>query len=343
MDNFYPLPIPEKYTFENFVVGSCNRLAHAAAVSVADSPGYAYNPLFIHSASGLGKTHLLHAINNLLRRKDNVRTLYLSCEHFVNHYISTTQTNNWEAFRKLYRNADVLLIDDIQFIENSCGSREEFFHTFNTLYNARKQIVITSDFPPESIHSLEDRLVSRFKWGLVCSIDTPSLETRTAIVEKKAISWNIKVSHESAVFIAENIHGNIRELEGAIACLSNAAKPTKNTISSDLVRKVIHEILGSRKSVSIEAVLEAISKKFNVSVSQLLSKRRTRTIALPRQIAMHLSRKLTNMSLVEIGGYLGGRDHSTVIHGDETILKKTKHDKNLSFILQKLESELLRD
>ncbi|MCF6147829.1 MAG: chromosomal replication initiator protein DnaA [Candidatus Kuenenia sp.] len=342
MDTRYSATIHGKYTFENFVVGSCNRLAHAAAVSVADAPGYAYNPLFIHGSSGLGKTHLLHAINNLILQKSHLKTIYLSCEHFVNHYISTIQSNEWEAFRNFYRNGDVFLLDDIQFFENSCGSREEFFHTFNALYNARKQIVITSDSPPESIASLEERLVSRFKWGLVCSIDAPSRETRTAIIEKKAASWNITLSHESAVYIAENISGNVRELEGAIARLSNEAKTTKNTISFDFVRKIVQEILGSRKSVRVEEVLEAISKKFNVSISQLLSKRRTRTLALPRQIAMHLSRKLTNMSLVEIGGYIGGRDHSTVIHGDETILKKAKKDKNLSFIIQKLENELLK-
>ncbi len=185
-------------------------------------------------------------------------------------------------------------------------------------------------------------MVSRFKWGLVCGISTPSLETRAAIVEKRAAAWNIKVSHESAVYLAENIPGNIRELEGAIARLSNEAKATNNAVSFDFIRKVSREISGSKKTVSIEAVLGAISKKFNVSVSELLSKRRTRTVALPRQIAMHLSRKLTNMSLTEIGGYLGGRDHSTVIHGDETIIKKAGNDKNLSFIIQKLEGELLK-
>lgn len=334
--------INKRYTFENFVVAAYNRMAHAAAVSVAGSPGYAYNPLFIHGASGLGKTHLMHAINNFILQQGRLKTFYLSCEHFVNHYISAIQSNNMEAFRKFYRNVDVLLMDDIQFFENSYGSREEFFHTFNALYNDGKQIVITSNYPPESIAYMEDRLVSRFKWGLVCGISTPSLETRAAIVEKRAAAWNIKVSHESAVYLAENIPGNIRELEGAIARLSNEAKATNNAVSFDFIRKVSREISGSKKTVSIEAVLGAISKKFNVSVSELLSKRRTRTVALPRQIAMHLSRKLTNMSLTEIGGYLGGRDHSTVIHGDETIIKKAGNDKNLSFIIQKLEGELLK-
>ncbi len=334
------IPFNKYYSFENFIVGPCNRLAHAAAIAVSESPGHAYNPLFIHGASGLGKTHLLHAINNVLQSKRTMNTLYLSCERFVNHYISTIRTNSWDAFRRLYRNVDALLIDDIQFFENSQGSREEFFHTFNTLYNAKKQIVITSDCPPESIHSLEDRLVSRFKWGLLCGIDTPTIETRIAIIEKKALLWGINLSHESASYLAEKMSGNIRELEGAIARLSREAKMTKNSIVLDLVKKVVREVSGNKKSVSIEAVLEAVSNRFNVSVSQLQSKCRTRSLALPRQIAMYLSRKLTNMSLMEIGGYIGGRDHSTVIHADEKITKISKKDKNLLLILQKLESEL---
>ncbi len=339
-EEHYTIPLNKFYSFENFIVGPCNRLAHAAAVAVSESPGHAYNPLFIHGASGLGKTHLLHAINNVLLSKHTINTLYLSCERFVNHYISTIRTNSWDAFRRLYRNVDALLIDDIQFFENSQGSREEFFHTFNTLYNAKKQIIITSDCPPESINSLEDRLISRFKWGLLCGIDPPTRETRVAIIEKKALLWGINLSHESASYLAENMPGNIRELEGAIARLSKEAKMTKNAIALDFVKKVVREISGNKKSVTIEAVLEAVSNRFNISISQLQSKCRTRSLVLPRQIAMYLSRKLTNMSLMEIGGYIGGRDHSTVIHADEKIAEMSKKDKNLLFILQKLESEL---
>lgn len=339
-EEYCAMPLNKYYSFENFVVGSCNRLAHAAAIAVSESPGHAYNPLFIHGMSGLGKTHLLHAINNVLLSKRTLRTLYLSCEHFLNHYISTIRSNSWDSFRRLYRNVDVLLIDDIHFFENSQGCREEFFHTFNALYNARKQIVITSDCPPESINSLEDRLVSRFKWGLLCGIDNPAIETRTAIVEKKAFLWGISLSHESALYLAENIPGNIRELEGAIARLSKESKITKNCITLDLVKKISREILGDKKTVNIEIVLKAVSNRFNVSVSQLQSKCRARNLTLPRQIAMYLSRKLTSMSLKEIGGYIGGRDHSTVIHADEKIVKMLKKDKNLLFILQKLESEL---
>ena len=330
------------YRFENFIVGPCNRLAHAAAVAVSESPGLAYNPLFIHGASGLGKTHLLHAIHSVLLSRRTVKTLYLSCEQFVNHFISTIRSNKWDEFRNLYRSLDVLLLDDIQFFENLQGCREEFFHTFNALYNARKQIVITSDCPPESLKSLEDRLVSRFKWGLLCSVDSPTLETRVAIIEKKASLMNINLTHDFASYLAEHIPGNIRELEGAIVRLGKELKVTRNAITLDFIKKVIREITGNKKSVSIEAILHAVSNRFNVSISQLQSKSRTRSLALPRQITMYLSRKITNMSLTEIGGFLGGRDHSTVIHADEKITKLLKKDKNLLFVLQKIESELQR-
>lgn len=339
-DEHYTIPINTYYSFENFVVGPCNRLAHAAAVAISESPGHAYNPLFIHGASGLGKTHLLHAINNVLMSKHKMKALYLSCERFVNHYISTIRSNSWDSFRELYRNVDALLIDDIQLFENSQESREEFFHTFNTLYNAKKQIVITSDCPPESIVSLEERLISRFKWGLLCGIDNTTIETRIAIAEKKAFLWGINLSHEAASCLAESISGNIRELEGAIARLSREEKITKNSITIELIKKVVRELSGNRKHINIEAVIKAVSKRFNISVSQLQSKRKTRSLALPRQIAMHISRKLTNMSLMEIGGYIGGRDHSTVIYADEKITKMSMKDKNLQLILQKLESEL---
>jgi chromosomal replication initiator protein len=330
------------YCFENFIVGPCNRLAHAAAVAVSESPGLAYNPLFIHGASGLGKTHLLHAIHSVLLSRRTIKTLYLSCEQFVNHFISTIRSNKWDEFRNLYRSLDVLLLDDIQFFENMQGCREEFFHTFNALYNARKQIVITSDCPPESLKSLEDRLVSRFKWGLLCSVDSPTLETRVAIIEKKASLMNINLTHDFASYLAEHIPGNIREIEGAIVRLGKELKVTRNTITLDFIKKVIREITGNKKSVTIEAILHAVSDRFNVSISQLQSKSRTRSLALPRQITMYLSRKLTNMSLTEIGGFLGGRDHSTVIHADEKIMRLLKKDKNLLFVLQKIESELQR-
>lgn len=333
-------PRNEYYRFENFIVGPSNRLAHAAAVAVSESPGLAYNPLFIHGASGLGKTHLLHAINNVLVSRHHMNALYLSSEQFVNHFISTIRSNTWDDFRDFYRNLGAILIDDIQFLENLQGCREEFFHTFNALYNTRKQIVIASDCHPESLGSLEDRLISRFKWGLLCSIDCPSLETRVAIIEKKASLLNINLTQEMAHHLAENIPGNIRELEGAIVRLGKELKIKKVAITPELVKNVIWEVSGNKKPVSIEAILSAVSERFNVSVSQIQSKSRSRNLSLPRQTAMYLARKLTNMSLAEIGGFLGGRDHSTVIYADEKITKLMKKDKNILFILQKIESEL---
>ena len=339
-ETFDSSPLNKYYGFENFIVGSCNRLAHAASVAVSESPGQAYNPLFIHGASGLGKTHLLHAISNTILSKHDTKVVYLPCDQFVNHYISTIKSNSWESFRNLYRHVDVLLLDDVQFFENVQGCREEFFHTFNALYNAKKQIVLTSDCPPDFLKSLEERLISRFKWGLLCSIDSPNVETRIAIISKKASLLSFNLSYEAASYIAENTPGNIRELEGIITRLNKETKLGKCDIPLETVKKVVQELSGRKKSVSIEAILMAVSERFNVSVSQLQSKCRTRSLILPRQIVMYLSRRLTNMSLVEIGGYIGGRDHSTIIHADEKISKLSKKDKNLLFILQRLESEL---
>ena len=323
------------YRFENFIVGPCNRLAHAAAIAVSESPGIAYNPLFIHGASGLGKTHLLHAINNVLLSKRTIRTLYISSEQFVNHFISTMRSNNWDAFRNLYRNLDVLLLDDIQFFENLQGCREEFFHTFNALYNARKQIVITSDCPPESLSSLEDRLISRFKWGLLCSVDSPTIETRVAIIEKKRIAHEHKPDARLR-FLSCRAPPRQRPRARRRNCkIGQGTKGYEKYCYIRFYKKVLREVTGNKKSVTIEAVLHAVSDRFNVSISQIQSKSRTRSLALPRQIAMYLSRKLTNMSLTEIGGFLGGRDHSTVIHSDEKVTRLLKKDKNLFFCFTK--------
>ena len=341
IEKYYPIPL-EYYSFENFVVGSCNRLAHAAALAVSESPGCAYNPLFIHGPSGLGKTHLLHAINNAISSRHQVKILYLSCERFVNHYISTIRSNNWTSFRKLYRNVDVLLMDDIQFFKDSQGCKEEFFHTFNALYNARKQIVITSDCPPESIDSLEDRLISRFKWGLLCGIEAPNKETLTAIIEKKTQLCNLKLPQESISFLTENPPDNMREIEGIVIRLNKESKSLKGPITPEVVQKIIREVTGCKKTIHIESVLKAVSHRFNVSVAHIQSKNRTKSLILPRQVAMYLSRKLTNLSLTEIGGYLGGRDHSTIIHADEKITNVLKKDKNLYLLVQKIENDLLK-
>ncbi|MFO0793318.1 MAG: chromosomal replication initiator protein DnaA [Candidatus Brocadiaceae bacterium] len=328
------------YTFENFVVGQCNRLAHAAAVSISKSQDYAYNPLFIHSAPGLGKTHLLSAIFNELAFQQTMNIHYIPCESFVSHYISTIKSNNWDSFRTLYKNADMLLVDDIQFLENLQGCREEFFHIFNMLYNAGKQIIVTSDRPPESISSLEERLISRFKWGLLCSIDYPSLETRIALFEKKAMLWGFDLPYSSASYLAENVAGSISEIEDAVSMLGKLLKSTQNDNITELAKKVVREIIGNKKSINVQSIIEVVSRRFNLSISQLLSKCRERNLVIPRQIAIHLSRKLTNLSLSEIGGYIGGRDHSTVIHADNKISEILQKDKNLQLTIQKLEDDL---
>ncbi len=333
-------PANKHYGFENFIVGSCNRLAHAASVAVSEAPGQAYNPLFIHGASGLGKTHLLHAISNCLLSRYDMNVLYLPCNQFINHYVSTIRFNDWEPFRNFYKNVDALLLDDVQFFENVQGCREEFFHIFNMLYNAKKQIVITSDCPPDSLSTIEDRLISRFKWGLLCSIDSPDIETRIAILGKKAGLLGFDLPYEIAKFTAGNIPGNIRELEGFIIRLYKETMTVRCNITLDTVRRVIQELASGKRTVSIEAILKAVSEKFDIGVTKLQSKCRERSLILPRQIVMYLSRKLTNMSLTEIGGYIGGRDHSTVIHADEKIRKLSKKDKNLLFVLQRLESKL---
>ena len=328
------------YTFKNFVVGQCNRLAYAAAVSIFKSQNNAYNPLFIHSAPGLGKTHLLSAIFNELTSRQTMNIHYIPCESFVSHYISTIKSNNWDSFRTLYRNADMLLIDDIQFLENLQGCREEFFHIFNMLYNAGKQIIVTSDRPPELISSLEERLISRFKWGLLCSIDYPSLETRIALFEKKASLWGFDLPYSSALYLAENVAGSISVIEDCISMLGKLLKSIQNGNIINLTRKVVKEITGNKKSINVQSILEVVSRRFNLSISQLLSKCRERNLVIPRQIAIHLSRKLTNLSLSEIGGYIGGRDHSTVIHADNKISKILQKNKNLQLTIQKLEDEL---
>lgn len=330
-----------KYRFEHFITGPCNRLAHAASLAIVESPGQAYNPLFIHAPSGLGKTHLLHAIClSLIEKQNLLKVVYLPCEAFVNHFISTIKNGNWESFRQHYRDIDVLAIDDIHFLSHSQRTREEFFHTFNALYNSQKQIILSSDCPPEEIPTLEERLVSRFKWGLMCKIDPPAYETRVAIIEKKAGAWGVKLPVDVIRLLAENITTNIREIEGAIVKIVKCTSITNSKINLELARECISELIKDKKPINIEQILKAITSRYNVQLSLLQSKKRMKSISLPRQIAMHLARRLTSLSLNEIGGYLGGRDHTTVIHADEKIHSLRKKDKNLNELLQKIEDTL---
>lgn len=328
--------IRKNYNFSNFLVGTCNRLAHAAALAVSESPGTAYNPLFIHGPIGLGKTHLLHAIF-LHLQGNGYKALYLPCESFVNHYISTIKTGDWDSFRNKYRQIDVLLIDDVHFLANSQSSREEFFHTFNALYTRQKQIVLSSDCPPEEIPTIEERLISRFRWGLITRVDPPDFETSVAIIQKKTALLNMEISYDVARYLADNAISSIREIEGTLTNIHKYAKMNEIKIDLNLVKQIVRGLTKQKSYIGIEDILNAVTKHFNVPLSQLHSKRKHKSITLPRQIAMHLARKLTNLSLSEIGGYMGGRDHTTVMHADDKIRKLKSVDRNLSSALRKLE------
>ena len=331
--------INKNYSFDNFLVGPCNRLAHAAALAVSESPGTAYNPLFIHGPVGLGKTHLLQSIYlELQKRSGEQKVLYMPCESFVNHYISTIRTGDWDSFRNKYRQIDTLLIDDVHFLANSQSTREEFFHTFNALYTCQKQIVLSSDCPPEEIPTIEGRLISRFRWGLITRIDPPGFETSVAIIQKKTALLNMEISYDVARYLAEHATSSIREIEGTLTNINKYATISKNKIDLDFIKQVIGKPTKHKSYIGIEEILSAVTKHFGVQLSQLHSKRKLKSITLPRQVAMHLARKLTNLSLEEIGGFMGGRDHTTVMHADEKIKNLRKQDRNISATLRKLEA-----
>ena len=333
--------INKNYSFDNFLVGPCNRLAHAAALAVSESPGTAYNPLFIHGPVGLGKTHLLQSIFlELQKRSGGQKVLYMPCESFVNHYISTIRTGDWDSFRNKYRQIDTLLIDDVHFLANSQSSREEFFHTFNALYTCQKQIVLSSDCPPEEIPAIEERLISRFRWGLITRIDPPGFETSVAIIQKKTALLNMEISYDVARYLAEHATSSIREIEGTLTNINKYAIISENKIDLNFVKQVIGRPTKHKSYIGIEEILGIVTKHFGVQLSQLHSKRKLKSITLPRQVAMHLARKLTSLSLEEIGGFMGGRDHTTVMHADEKIRNLRKLDRNISATLRKLESTI---
>ncbi len=325
------------YTFENFVDGPSNRLAHAACLAVSERPGMAYNPLFLHGSSGLGKTHLLNAISNQISRKSGENNIqYLTCEEFVNHFIKSVQEGRLHEFRYRYRHVDLLAVDDIQFLSGHEQSQEEFFHTFNTLYQSHKQVVLSSDRGPRDT-SLEERLISRFNWGLVARIDFPCYETRVAILKSKAAQRGMELPDEVACFIASSIDSNARELEGTISKLAILSKVTETEITLPLAE----DALGRSQSqsvhkITIDDILNVVIKRYEVRLSDLQSKRRTRSIAFPRQICMYLARDLTDHSLEEIGGYFGGRDHTTVLHASRVIENKRNDDPHFHALLTKI-------
>ena len=330
------------YRFDNFVVGPCNRFAQAACFGVAENPGRTYNPLFLHGSVGLGKTHLLQSLcHALLEREPGARILYLSCETFVNHFISALENGDLATFRTKYRNVDLLVVDDIHVLANKERTQEEFFHTFNTLYNAGKQIVLSSDSPPVEIPTLQERLVSRFKWGLVTELEPPCYETRMAILKRKSRERGRELPDEVASFLAERIDTNIRELEGAVNKVLGFASLSGQDISLHLVRQCLRELFSVRTNQpSIEDIMGVVTVRFGVKLAELQSKKRTNAIAYPRQIGMYLARRITRMSLEEIGGYFGGRDHSTVLHGVRKISRMAKEDPGCRALLAELSLEL---
>jgi len=311
-----------RYTFATFVVGSNNRLAHAAALSVAERPGHSYNPLFVYGGSGLGKTHLMHAIGHaVLSRHPKKRVAYATSEKFTNEFINSIRGQKSEEFRERYRRIDVLLIDDIQFIAGKEGTQEEFFHTFNAIHEEGKQIILSSDRPPKAIPQLEDRLRSRFEWGLIADISAPDLETRIAILRAKAEAANVAVPPPVIDFLAQRIVSNIRELEGALTRIVAYATLNAVAVTTDLAQTILQNILYNprRQSLSPERIVETVAKYYGVPSDQLRGKARDKQIVLPRQIAMYLMREETESPLLRIGEALGGRDHSTVLHGCEKI------------------------
>ena len=337
-----PSTLIPRYTFENFVVGASNQFAHAACLAVANRPAASYNPLFIYGGVGLGKTHLVNAVGHrLVQRDPGQKVIYTTFESFMNQLIGSLRRDHMNEFKNYYRNIDVLILDDIQFIAGKERTQEEFFHTFNSLYESHKQIIITSDRFPKEIPKLEDRLRNRFEWGLTADIQPPDIETRIAILIKKAEEEEIDLPPDVTNFLATNIWSNVRELEGALTSLGAFASLTKVEITTDLAKEVLqHTLKDNHKQVTVRNIQKAICEHFDVKISELKSKRRTKNLALARQMAMYLCRKFTATSFPAIGAEFGGRDHSTVIHASKTIEKKTVTDPYVKATVERLVRQL---
>ncbi len=332
-----------KNTFDTFVIGSGNRFAHAASLAVAEAPAKAYNPLFIYGGVGLGKTHLMHAIGHyVLEHNPHAKVVYLSSEKFTNEFINSIRDNKAEQFRNKYRSVDVLLIDDIQFLAGKESTQEEFFHTFNTLHEESKQIVISSDRPPKEIPTLEDRLRSRFEWGLITDIAPPDLETRIAILRKKAKADNLDIPNEVMLYIANQIDSNIRELEGALIRVVAYSSLVNEDITAELAAQALKNIIpnATPRTLTILDIQKAVGEHFHIKLEDFTAKKRTKSIAFPRQVAMYLSREMTDSSLPKIGDEFGGRDHTTVIHAHEKIATLLKDDQGLQQDVKQIKSML---
>src|SRR5690349_2594518 len=333
----------EKYTFDTFVIGASNRFAHAAAVAVAEAPARAYNPLFIWGESGLGKTHLLHAVGHYAQRLfPGMRVRYVSTEEFTNDFINSLRDDRKVAFQRRYRDIDILLVDDIQFLEGKEGTQEEFFHTFNTLHNANKQIVVSSDRPPKRLETLEDRLRTRFEWGLITDIQPPELETRIAILRKKAAQDRLAAPAEVLEFIAARIEHNIRELEGALIRVTAFASLNQQAVDVGLAEIVLRDLIPDSQvpEISVSTIMAVTAEYFAVSMDDLCGPGKTKALAQARQISMYLCRELTDMSLPRIGQTFGGRDHTTVMHADKKIRKEMAERRRVYDQVQELTSRI---
>ena len=332
-------------SFETFVVGSNNQFAHAAALAVAQSPAKTYNPLFIYGGVGLGKTHLMQAIGQqVMNRKKNFKVMYLSSEKFTNEFIDGIQHNTLVKFRKRYRQSDLLLIDDIHFLAGKERSQEEFFHTFNTLFDGRKQIVLSSDRPASEITNLEQRLVSRFEWGLTAELQPPDIETRMAILRKKAQALQVQLAQDVLEFLAQRVRSNVRRLEGALMRVASFVSLSGREISRDTVEQLLRDILQeeAKKTVTIDQIQKKVAEHFDVRLADMTSKRRPANIAFPRQVAMYLARRHTKASLNEIGDAFGGRDHGTVLHACKTVCARMKEEDQVRQLILLLDTQLER-
>jgi chromosomal replication initiator protein len=339
-------PLNPRYTFETFVIGNSNRFAHAASLAVAETPARAYNPLFIYGGVGLGKTHLMHAIGHFVcAQNPHTRVAYISTETFTNEFINALRDNSTLEFQNKYRHVDVLLIDDIQFLAGKERTQEEFYHTFNAIHEANKQIVISSDRPPKEIPTLEDRLRSRFEWGLICDIQAPDLETRIAILRKKAQIESLNVPDEVLSYIATNIATNIRELEGALTRVVAYSAMMRSAVTNDLALYALKDILPPHrpKQVTIDAIKQVVAEHYNIRLQDFEVRNRTRSVAFPRQLAMYLSREMTDASLPKIGEEFGGRDHTTVIHACDKIAEDMRHDPSFAATVEQIITRIRAD
>jgi len=335
------LRLNPRFCFENFVVGASNRFAFAASQAVAEAPGKVYNPFFIYGKAGLGKTHLMQAIAQRVLKKNNLKVKYIPSERFTNELINSIQNRTTEKFRQKYRDIDILLIDDIHFIGGKESTQEEFFHTFNVLYDNHKQIIMSSDRSPKEIPNLEERLVSRFCWGLVVDIQPPDLETRIAILKKKIEKEPIKIEEPVLRFIAENITTNIRELEGALVRIMAYSLIENKPINLELAKEVLKDVVKEKnKKIDVEFILDKVAEYFNISKVDLKSKKRTKNIVLPKQLAMYLLRELTDYSLPEIGSFLGAKHHTTILYAYKKIDENLKKDENLKNTLNTLKQKI---